>query len=249
MNKRIASVLKKMKAVIVYMRTLPTWFYRKIQSWVLAKCYQRCKLALLFSLTLAVIMMITLGVMTLTSDDHSGQPDPISNLRKINHVQSQLNTIEHTVTSSASMTKHQVNSLKRQLQAIEVKLTRFTHNNHYPKGASKQAIQQLKSQLHANKVTLSQRIVALNQSIKRIKKKVAPPPTLSPQALPFKVVSVDPWNGQPYAQIVRRHNSAMRSYVGLYQTQAGWKVIDLNASEQTVTWVNQKGQVVHVHTK
>lgn len=249
MNKQYKSVMNKIKTVMAYMQTWAIWSYKTVSSWVLSRRHQRCKLALLFGITLFLIMMMTLSVVALTGHAQSGQPDPISNLRKINSVQSQLNTIEHTVTSSASMTKHQVHSLKHQLQAIETKLTHFAHNHHHSNRASKQAIQHLQSRLHANKVTLSQQIVALNQSIKHIKKQIEPPSTLHPKALPFKVVAVDPWNGQPYAQIVRRHNPTMISYVGLYQTQAGWKVIDISAAEQTVTWVNQKGQVVHVQTK
>jgi len=110
-------------------------------------------------------------------------------------------------------------------------------------------MQQLQTTLRSSKSSLSQKIGALKKEITRMKAKVFPSATLTTKALPFKVVSIESWNGSPYAEITQRHNSTMITYTGLYQVLSGWKVIDISAPKQTVTFINAQEQVVHVQIK
>ena len=173
---------------------------------------------------------------------HHG-PNAVSNLMRINNMQDSLGKIQSNLTVTSQMTQEERQSVENKLQEIDAKLGQISRST----GASRgQQIKALRATLQSNSVNLSQKISALNHEIKAIKSKVFPAPTLSARALPFSVVAIEPWNGKPYVEIRQKQNKAMVDYVGLYGVRGGWKVIDLNAPEQTATFLNQGGQIVHV---
>lgn len=212
---------------------------------VIEKAKNNKPLTLLFS-SLFLIVVIALLILAFSGHHQKTGPSPVSNLMKINTIQAELGNIQNTVTTTSQMNEQEKQALEDKLQEIDAKLNEFSSNSGAPQNDQ---IKNLQATLQSNKVNLSQKISALNKEINRIKTKVFPAPTLSSKALPFKVVAVDPWNGEPYAEVTQRNNSTMTSYVGLYQTVGGWKVIDINAPEQTVTFINEQGQVVHVQVK
>ena len=189
----------------------------------------------------AIVVVILAVVLFLAAPSHrSHAPNPIDNLMKINGLQSQLSDIQVDVASTRKMTKQQQLKIENKLQTIDAKLATLSTTPSKSSGAA------LEQTLQSKDVDLAQKITALNKQISKIKAKVFPKQMLNKKVLPFRVVSVDPWNGKPYAEIVQRNNSTMINYVGLYQVTGGWKVVDISAPEQTVTFSNRQGQVVHV---
>ena len=193
-----------------------------------------------------IFLLIIIILMVVAFSGHRHGPNAVSNLLKINSIQSELGTLQNTITTTSQMNDQQRQSIVTKLQLINAKLNNISHENGIKR--SKQ-VANLQATLRSNSISLSLKIVALNHEINRLKAKVFPASTLSAKALPFKVVSVDPWNGQPYAQIVQKNNGTMISYVGLYQTVGGWKIININAPEQTVSFINAQNQIVNIKVK
>jgi len=136
--------------------------------------------------------------------------------------------------------------IESKLQDIDGKLSDVSKGS----GASQQKqIQELRATIQSTDVGLYQKVNALNKEVAALKQKVAPAPTLSQKVLPFTVQDIDTWNGKAYAQIAQKSDSTMVGYVGLYQRTGLWKVIAINAPEQTVTFINRRGQVVQVTVK
>jgi len=204
------------------------------------------KKTITFTLLGFLAIIISLFILAFRGHHQKLNPKAASNMLRINNIQAELSHVQDTVTETRQMIEQKKQELEIKLQEIDEKLNEISKNSSISQSGQ---IKSLQATLQSNTVDLSQKIAALNKEINRIKTKVFPAPTLSAKALPFKVFSVDPWNGVPYAEVMQHNNSTMISYVGLYQTVGGWKVVDISASEQTVTFINARGQVVHVQVK
>lgn len=197
-----------------------------------------CGVLILF---LALIIFIFAHV---SSSSH--RPNAYNNLLRINTVQSELNKLQTQLTTTSQLDNKQKMLIESKLQDINGKLNEVSKGS----GSSqKKQIQELRATIQSTNVGLYQKVNALNKEVAALKQKVAPAPTLSQKVLPFTVQDIDTWNGKAYAQIAQKSDSTMVGYVGLYQRTGLWKVIEINAPEQTVTFINRKGQVVHVQVK
>lgn len=194
-----------------------------------------------FVLLLALIIFIFAHT---SSNAH--RPNAYNNLLRINTVQSELNKLQIQLTTTSQLDNKQKMLIESKLQDIDGKLNEVSKGS--GSGEQKQ-IQALRATIQSTNVGLYQKVNALNKEVSALKQKVAPAPTLSQKVLPFIVQNVDTWNGKAYAQISQKSDSTMVGYVGLYQRTGLWKVIEINAPEQTVTFINRKGQVVHVQVK
>ena len=193
-----------------------------------------------------VIILFGLSIILLTSLGHKSAnhgPSAVGNLMRINNMQDALGKIQSNLATTSQMTQTERQRIDNKLQVINAKLGQIS----IKAGASGgQQIKALRATLQSNSVNLTQKIGALSSEIKAIKSKVFPAPTLSAKALPFDVVAIEPWNGKPYVEIRQKQNITMIDYVGLYGVRGGWKVIDLDAPDQTATFLNEHGQIVHV---
>ncbi len=173
---------------------------------------------------------------------HHG-PSAVSNLMRINNMQDSLGKIQSKLAVTSQMTQAERQHVNSQLQMINTRLGQVSNSVGVSHG---QQIKALRATLQSNRVNLTQKIRALNAEINTIKTKVFPAPTLSAKALPFNVVAIEPWNGTPYVEIRQKQNTTMVDYVGLYGVRGGWKVINLDAPDQTATFLSERGQIVHV---
>ena len=110
-------------------------------------------------------------------------------------------------------------------------------------------ISEIKKSIKSSNTDINSKIKALNGELEKLKAQISPSKTLSKSALPFVVQNIDIWNGKPYAQVAQRNNRTMVAYLGLYQRSGLWKVVDISAPSQSVTFVNNKEQIVHVSVK
>lgn len=199
-----------------------------------------------YSLLAGVLILFVLMLVLVFSSNHKHSnhgPNAVSNLMRINNMQGALGKIQTNITMRSQMTTEDRQKVENKLQEIDAKLGQISSGAGVAQG---QKIKDLRATLQSKSVNLSQKICALSGEIKQIKSKVFPAPTLSAKALPFKVMAIEPWNGKPFIEIQQKQNSTMIDYVGLYGVRGGWKVIDVNAPEQTATFLNENGQVVHV---
>ena len=170
-------------------------------------------------------------------------PTAIKNLIQINQLQADLTNLESTVSSNSELSTQEITGINQKLADIHHEISELSNRTGL---ASNESIQKIQRDVEANDATLNQKLLALGSEIQAIKTQLNPPKTLMQQALSFAVVSVDLWNGFPYVQVEQKSDPTKVSYVGLNQSMGAWKVAEISAPLQSVTFVNRENQLVHV---
>ena len=173
-------------------------------------------------------------------------PTAIKNLIQINKLQADLAGLESTVSSDSALSDQEIGEINSKITTISSQIQAISNKTGLD---SSSEIQKIQSNLNESNTNLNQKISALDSEIKDIKTKINPPSSLSQEALPFVVVSVDLWNGVPKAQVEQKQDETQIGFVGLNQSLGGWKVADISAATQSVTFVNVVNQVVQVQVK
>jgi len=216
------------------------------RSGIIHRIKSKKRLVTIVSVGGFIFLFVLIGYIFLHSTSKPNGPNVYNNLLRINAVQTELSKLQVQLTTTSQLDNKQKMIIEGKLQDIDSKLSEVSKGS----GARQQKqIKALRATIQSANVGLYQKVNALNKEVAQLKQKVSPAPTLSPTVLPFVVQDVDTWNGQPFAQITQKANETMVSYVGLYQHTGIWKVIEINAHEQTVTFINRHGQVVHVQVK
>ncbi len=170
-------------------------------------------------------------------------PSAIKNLIQINQLQADLTNLESTVSSSSELSTKEISGINQKLSEIHHEIDDLSNRTGL---VSNESIQKIQKDLETNDATLNQKLLSLGSEIQAIKTQLNPPKTLLEEALSFAVESVDLWNGRPYAQVEQKSDPSKISYVGLNQSIGAWKVAEISAPLQSVTFVNRENQFVHV---
>ncbi len=88
-----------------------------------------------------------------------------------------------------------------------------------------------------------QKIAGLNANLQAIKKAVTPPAYLNENALPFHVLGLDYWNGEPKLTITLNNQNDL---IGQGETRNGWTIIQINPDNHNVIFQNANRQMVKV---
>ncbi len=88
-----------------------------------------------------------------------------------------------------------------------------------------------------------QKIAGLNANLQAIKKAVTPPAYLNESALPFHVLGLDYWNGEPKLTITLNNQNDL---IGQGETRNGWTIIQINPDNHNVIFQNANHQMVKV---
>lgn len=193
-----------------------------------------------------VLLMSSLltGVLVyITTQTASNSQSVMTNLHRINQLQSTMHTIQTTVTQTSQMNANEKQAVNRQLHDIEQRVIQLADKS---QEGSVQAIAKLTATLQSRQTDITHRIDALNQTIHDLKTQLLPKPTTDANTLPFTVVAVDPWNGQPYVEVAQRDHPTRIHYAGLYEIVSGWKVVALDPMAKTATFVNHQDQLIHI---
>lgn len=94
-----------------------------------------------------------------------------------------------------------------------------------------------------NSKKLEASLTSLQAQVNHLTEKLSPPHYLSANALPFRIDSVDLWNGLPYVAITEHQQHGL---LGLGDNQAGWTLTHLNVQDKTAIFKNAKQQQVYV---
>ncbi len=170
-------------------------------------------------------------------------PTAIKNLIQINQLQADLTNLESTVSSNSELSTKEISGINQKLSEIHREISDLSNRTGL---VSNESIQKIQRDLEVNDSTLNQKLLSLGSEIQAIKTQLNPPKTLLQEALSFAVDSVDLWNGLPYAQVEQKSDPSKIAYVGLNQSIGAWKVAEISAPLQSVTFVNHKNQLVHV---
>ena len=199
---------------------------------------------LFYSCTAASILVIGVGLIGYhfyREHEELNGPTAVKNLVQINKLQADLSSLEETVSSNSDLSAQEVAQINSKLASIN---TEINHLSDRTGLASTSDIKKLQGNLNSSEANLNQKISALGSEIQEIKSKLNPPQSLSHDALPFTVVSIDLWNGAPFVMVAQKSDSTKVAYVGLDQSSSGWTVADISVARQDVEFTNQAGQVV-----
>ena len=170
-------------------------------------------------------------------------PTAIKNLIQINQLQADITNLESTVSSNSELSTKEISGINQKLSEIHREIDDLSNRTGL---VSNESIQKIQRDLTTSDATLNQKLLALGSEIQAIKTQLNPPKTLLQEALSFAVDSVDLWNGVPYAQVEQKSDPSKIAYVGLDQSIGVWKVAEISAPLQSVTFVNHQNQLVHV---
>ncbi len=173
-------------------------------------------------------------------------PTAIKNLIQINKLQADVSHLEATISSNAELSTQEMAGINEKLSEIHREISDLSDRTGL---ASNESLQKIQTSLEVSDATLNQKLLALGSEIQAIKTQLNPPKTLLQEALSFVVISVDLWNGLPYAQVEQKSDRSKVSYVGLNQSLGAWEVTEISAPLQSVTFVNPENQLVHVQVK
>lgn len=101
-------------------------------------------------------------------------------------------------------------------------------------------IQQVNHEISMSHNDLSEKITNLQNLVEIIKKQIMPVKYLNASVLPFKVISVDIWNGVPYAAVTIDKKSKL---IGKNETINHWMLVDLDYAVQQVVFRKNKQYV------
>lgn len=138
-----------------------------------------------------------------------------------------------------------------QLQNSTGKLDEHTQSQLQQLNESLSSLGQQESSLQNNTVqdintthteTLA-RLAVINSNLQTIKKAVIPPNYLDASHLPFKVLGIDYWNGEPKVTI---SISGQNDLAGQGESRDGWLITAIDANAHTVIFQNTQKQLVKV---
>ncbi len=92
--------------------------------------------------------------------------------------------------------------------------------------------------LHRQQEKLTQAIHALTQTFAQ---QHQPDPTSLPHALPFEVIALEHWNGQPFVRIADPHRP-MAQLLTLYESQGDWQLTHIHSKRRSVRFQSTKNQ-------
>ena len=150
---------------------------------------------------------------------------------ELSEIEKHLNSLAVTVSHNNS-TKD-VRELGRQLQNIEQTINSLKSNAE---------MLQLKELVTDSKDQITSRLGRIQNIILQIKDQMIPKKYLPSSALPFQVLGIDMWNGQP--KVTLELKGELAPPLGINEIQDGWTLKDLQFTPPMVFFENDKGQQV-----
>ena len=187
---------------------------------------------------IAGIVMILIGIIVLVCSKQSfsyqktGQEQLV--FQQLNRIENHLATVNQALKNIHSSSPEQVAHLSNQLNIIQQSMKQLNTD---------EKTQQLKTVFSDASQAIMNKLQNLQQTVQQLKKQMTPRQFLSVKALPFKVKSIDIWNGEPQATIAIDGSSML---MAKEDTQSGWMLIDISFEPALAIFRNNKQQFVKV---
>jgi len=183
-----------------------------------------------------IVIFVGIIIMHFTKQNFSHQRNGQEQLvfQQLNRIENRLATVNQVLQNTHSSSPEQVTHLSNQLNAIQQSISQLN---------SDERTQQLKTVFSEANQTIIDKLQNLQQTLQQLKKQMTPRQFLSAKALPFKVTSVDIWNGEPQATITIDGSSMLMAKEA---TQSGWMLTDISFEPALAIFKNNKQQFVKI---
>lgn len=189
---------------------------------------------------LGFILIVTLGVSsTYTTLNTSHQTQLVNShlqnnqkvaLKQLQQIETRLISLNTQLKESAVSTD-EIKAISAQLNDIQTVIHKL---NNRDSNVQIQSIVEKENQKLFEKLTKVQKLIqqAKQQTVSH---------RLSSMALPFQVLGIDIWNGQPMLTVTHQDESAL---MAKNDSRSGWTLIDLNFESSQVVFKNRQNQFV-----
>jgi uncharacterized protein YlzI (FlbEa/FlbD family) len=153
----------------------------------------------------------------------------------LNHLEAKVNQLAVQIAHlDQNKAKEEIISINAHLNNIEQTIDQLNSVN------SIQLLQEIITQSHDEVIN---KVAELQQQIQHLKKQLIPPAYLPVSKLPFKVISIDIWNGTPQATIQLNRTADLMAQ---NDTRSGWTLITINFDPAYVIFKNTRNQRIKV---
>ena len=195
------------------------------------------------ALILAQILIGALLVLWITFTSHKALDDTFArsannqkiSLALLNKIDGRLNQLSMQINTVNPINPHpQITAINAHLYNIEQYLNKINPQND---------LQQLQASLNHSNDEVLKKVIAMQLQIQRLKQQLTSQTYLPASMLPFKVVSIDIWNGTPQATIQLGNETALMAQG---DTRDGWTLIAINFNPGYVVFKNAHHQLTKV---
>lgn len=191
-----------------------------------------------FSLVFLLATKHPLSRLTPATSEHGKNTIPMETTEeRLNQVAVKLSTLATQITLHDRILTALNQQIQRQSQLVE------SLKNNQSQLITQTNFDAYKISATENSKKLEASLTSLQAQVNHLTEKLSPPHYLSANALPFRIDSVDLWNGLPYVAITEHQQHGL---LGLGDNQAGWTLTHLNVQDKTAIFKNAKQQQVYV---
>lgn len=143
-------------------------------------------------------------------------------LKQFNHINAELTNLKNKLDAANHNGNRNIVTINTELNQVQKQLLKLNIGKD---------IQQMSHEISLSHDDLSVKIANLQKLTDSIKKQIMPVKYLKASVLPFKVVSVDIWNGMPYVTIMVDGKSKL---IDKNETINHWVLVNLDYATQQV---------------
>lgn len=155
-------------------------------------------------------------------------------LNTLQQIEVSLQQANGMVNQTSQIQSSTMKDMESQLHNIQAELTELSTSS------SNNEIQQL---ITRENKEIADQLVVLSNQVKQLKQENKIKRFLSPSALPFKIISVDVWNGETQVTVKLNGTTELMAKGDI---RSGWGLVDLGFSPARAIFKNSKGQLVEI---
>lgn len=152
-------------------------------------------------------------------------------LKQLQQMEAQLISL-NTQLKVNSVSPDEIKAISAQLNDIQTVIHKLNDHDNST---------QIQSIVEKENHKLFEKLTKVQKLIQQAKQQTVSHRYLSSMALPFQVLGIDIWNGQPMLTVAHKGESAL---MAKNDSRAGWTLIDLNFESSQVVFKNRQNQFV-----
>lgn len=191
--------------------------------------------------TLGFILLVALGVCSTYATLNTNQQTQLVNshlqsnqkitLKQLQQMEARLISLNTQLKENA-VSPEEIKAISAQVNDIQSVIHKL--NDH-------DSSSQIQSIVEKENLKLFEKLTKVQKLVQQAKQQTVSHRYLSSMALPFQVLGIDIWNGQPMLTVAHKGESAL---MAKNDSRAGWTLIDLNFESSQVVFKNRQNQFV-----
>lgn len=188
---------------------------------------------IIFLILICIFCIVFYGFIKL-NDTHSKQSSEQHVIMHLNQIETTLKNLNATILVNSTGHKIAINDAVNKLNAMQSELVQIS--------TDKQS-QEIQGLIIKDNQKITDQLQSIQHQLHHLQQ-TRSKKELSARSLPFQVISVDIWNGEPQATIAL-YNSV--ELMAQNDRRSGWKLISISFSPAQVIFKNQHDQYVKIN--